>query len=126
MGYKFPSDVKDEEQELDDLVLKLLNGRTAENGAQFFKILPPDNEVYGALRCSFYNGKLSGIQYLYDPDGNLLSTIQYLNGVRHGVYVKHHINGRIATAGTYKHGNPIGAWRFYDLSGLLVNVQIFE
>ncbi len=121
MSYKFPSDLKEEElekeleEETEDILIQFLNGHTQESGSRI--VLMPENEYYKKIQYHFRRGVLSGLQYVYNENGDRIMTVQFVNGKRNGFYVKHHDNGVIACTGSYKDGLPIGIWKFYNETG---------
>lgn len=120
-NYKFPSDVREEEleHEEEDVLVKLLGDKCQESGT--VTISMPDNEYYKKIKYHFKNSKLSGMQYVYNEEGDRLISVNFIQGKRHGLYIRHHANGVIACVGTYKNGLPIGTWKFYDITGKHTN-----
>lgn len=112
-NYKFPNDVKDEESE--DILIGFLDGKVQESGSMV--IIRPEDDYYRKIKYHFRKGVLSGMQYVFDENDNRVMSVQFVEGKRHGFYIKHHNNGVIACTGTYKNGDPIGIWKFYDQYG---------
>ena len=52
--------------------------------------------------------------------------INYKNDLQDGPYVAYHENGKIGKSGSYKYNNPNGKWSFYNESGQLTEVQIWD
>ena len=52
--------------------------------------------------------------------GNLLSTGEFVDGVRNGEAVVYHENGNIHYVGNYENGKEVGIWKFYDEEGKLL------
>lgn len=116
--YKFPSDIREEEYDKEnevDILIKFLGDKVQESGG--LTLVMPENDYYKKVKYHFKNGKLSGMQYVYNGDGDRVMSVQFVAGKRHGLYIRHHDNGVIACVGTYKEGLPIGLWKFYDHNG---------
>jgi antitoxin component YwqK of YwqJK toxin-antitoxin module len=64
----------------------------------------------------FAEGLLHGSYTRWNPDGSLLETGLYLNGLREGMW-EIYKEGQVKGVGTYKHGKPFGEWRYYSPEG---------
>jgi antitoxin component YwqK of YwqJK toxin-antitoxin module len=66
---------------------------------------------------NFDNNTRSGTwKYWYD-NGNLWTTCEYENGMKHGESFIYYKNGKIKIKGSYQNNKIAGTWVFYDETG---------
>ena len=84
----------------------------------------PNNQIH--IEGQFdENDKKTGIWKSYRVDGNLWSTTEYANGIRHGESKSYHKNGQLYYEGQFVNGKRDGKWLFYDKTGKLSNEKEF-
>lgn len=84
----------------------------------------PNNQVH--IEGKFdENDKKTGLWKSYRVDGQLWSTTEYVNGIRHGESVSYHKNGKMYYKGNYVNGKRAGKWVFYDENGNISNEKTF-
>lgn len=111
--YVFPSDRDMEEDtfltELKDI---LERNNSLKDGTKVVKI--KTGEI-----VKFYvkSGAVNSLVKIFDEYGCLRQIIQYVNDVKHGMYMKYHDNGKTACCGTMYNGKAIGVWSFFDKFG---------
>ncbi len=66
--------------------------------------------VFMSRRGKFEDGKLQGAWVEYYPDGGIKSITNYLNGIKHGLYVSYDWNNRLLLTGNYVNGLLEGEW----------------
>lgn len=76
----------------------------------------------------FYNdeGKLSGKRMGFYPNGQLKDSVNYINGVKEGLYTAYFDNGNIKESGRYEGGHKTGEWLFFNEDKTIQKTLIFE
>src|SRR5690606_41627046 len=65
-----------------------------------------------------------GLFINYNPDGNLIDSGSYVNGLKHG-YWKTNSGNEIIT-GKYSHGSKIGQWKHFTPQGSLIYTEYYS
>ena len=58
-----------------------------------------------------------GLFVRYHENGVVASEGNYVNGLEDGVWRDFHPNGQVASEGRYRNGKEEGLWRFWDAKG---------
>jgi antitoxin component YwqK of YwqJK toxin-antitoxin module len=74
------------------------------HGIHYFKTIEP--ALFYMIRSYDY----TGIHYKWDDDGELLSRIEYLNGVKNGIYTCWNYDGTKDIEGNFVNGKKNGTW----------------
>lgn len=59
----------------------------------------------------------TGIARAFYPNGQKRFEAEYLNGIKHGPFIRYYGNGQISTKGTYFNNNMIGEWVWFHPNG---------
>lgn len=62
-----------------------------------------------------------GLFKAYHLNGAVASEGTYVDGVEHGIWRDFHENGQLAAEGEYKNGTEVGVWRFWNEDGSEIN-----
>lgn len=112
----FPSD-RDiiEEREIDEFRDRLLSKCTdMSNG---IKVVLLNFGSAHTAKFRLEKGMINGLVRCTTEDGTLLSVTQYVNNIKHGLYMKYDMNGWVSCVGTYRNGLCDGVWKYYDENG---------
>ena len=71
------------------------------------------------------NNQRHGKWIFYSPEGNLLSTMHYEHGIKHGASVVKYPDGTMHYYGEYENDKQVGIWRTFDVKGNLVQEKNF-
>lgn len=58
-----------------------------------------------------------GLFMAYHLNGNLASEGSYDHGLEHGLWRDYHENGKLAAEGQYEKGKEVGQWRYWNEDG---------
>lgn len=75
------------------------------------------NNGYFMAYVDFINGIKNGVYIRWYTNGNTYTEGTFLNGEKHGLWTVYHNNGSIASKGQYINGRRNGEWLFYDRNG---------
>jgi antitoxin component YwqK of YwqJK toxin-antitoxin module len=70
---------------------------------------------------NYKNGKLEGARKIYYPDSKLAEEMNYVNGLKEGIYKKYGQNGILLEQTTYKNNEYNGDAVFYDSDGAVAS-----
>lgn len=119
----FPSDrdILEEENkdELRDKIYSLLKDKSDVVGK---KLIIDYGSSY-IVKFTIFNGKLNGLVRCLDKDDNVISVTQYVNDVKHGLYMKYDVTGWVSCCGTYNKGRCYGTWKYYDVDGTVIREE---
>lgn len=84
----------------------------------------PDGRLLASY--PYVNGVISGVGTTYYPDGSKRSEITYLNGQEHGSARYWHPNGQMSYEAFYDLGQPTGTRTRWNSQGIAYNIETFE
>jgi len=104
---------------LDAQNVKLVNGLYQdENGGLFSGLLVTKNE--NSIKANELNvvaGKLDGSVTYYYPNGKVLETGSFTQGIKSGLWIRYAQTGAKTAWGAYEAGKKHGNWMVWDESG---------
>jgi len=68
----------------------------------------------------------NGLWKAWYENGTIWSEGEYKDGKRNGIGISYYENGKIYIEGMYKDDIRVGAWRFYDTTGILTKEVNFD
>lgn len=85
-----------------------------------------DGDVVVA-ECQYLDGKRSGKQVSYFPDGKIAGEYNAVDGIKQGDEKIYHSNGQLKEKVTYLNGKENGEWQSYSSDGALIwSIEYFE
>lgn len=70
---------------------------------------------------NYKNGKLEGIKTVYYPNAKIAEEMNYVGGLKEGIYKKYGQNGILLEQSTYKNNEYNGDAVFYDADGVVAS-----
>lgn len=70
---------------------------------------------------NYKNGKLQGLRTVYYPNSKIAEEMNYVNGLKDGIYKKYGQNGTLLEQSTYKNNEYNGEAVFYDSDGVVAS-----
>lgn len=101
------------------------------------EMAPPDSNYTGDFFLKYDNGlmktkgyfrfgKRHGQWFYYYPNGYLWSEALFENGKMNGTNKVYHENGKLYYEGFFKGDLAVGAWNFYDTSGVKIFIRTYD
>ena len=86
-----------------------------------------NNKGIKTRETSYKNGKIDGVDTLYDyDDGSKKLEQGYKMGIEDGVFKEYHSQGQLYTDGQKVKGQREGIWKYYGSNGKLIRERKFE
>ena len=88
---------------------------------------PLHGSTYG-LRDTLNQEKTSGRIVFHQKNDSLkvYEQCQYINGLKHGHYLRYYDNENLCTIGEYKKGEPTGLWQVFLKDGTTLAYEYFD
>ena len=110
-------------------VKKITRGDLVQRNGLFyekFSNTPFNGTTTGQFKKPFKNGRLHGVEEIYNSRGQLSSLITYKDGIRHGKALHYHDNGKLHEEATYKSDLKDGPYVLWWYNGQLRAKGVYE
>jgi antitoxin component YwqK of YwqJK toxin-antitoxin module len=78
------------------------------------------------IEGEYKNEQRNGLWKAWYKNGTIWSEGEYKDGKRNGIGISYHENGKKYIEGMYQDDIRVGAWRFYDTTGILTKEVNFD